>query len=71
MVEVIKQGAYLVDGQIVWAEQPDLVILNLVHKQLTLSVVDAVRDHDPKIPIFWYLMCSFFIRDIRLSSISS
>jgi len=34
-------------------EQPDLVILNLVHKQITLSVLDAIRDHDPKLPVFW------------------
>lgn len=34
-------------------ERPDLVILNLVHKQITLSIVDAIREYDPKLPIFW------------------
>lgn len=34
-------------------EKPDLVILNLVHKQITLSIVDAIREYDPKLPIFW------------------
>lgn len=35
------------------AEKPDLVILNLVHKQLTLSIIDAIREYDPNLPIFW------------------
>lgn len=34
-------------------EKPDLVIFNLVHKQLTLSIIDAIREYDPKLPIFW------------------
>ena len=34
-------------------EQPDLVILNLVHKQITLSIIDAIKEYDPKLPIFW------------------
>ena len=34
-------------------EKPDLVILNLVHKQITLSILDAIREYDPKLPIFW------------------
>lgn len=34
-------------------EQPDLVILNLVHKQITLSILDAIREHDAKLPVFW------------------
>ncbi len=34
-------------------EKPDLVILNLVHKQLTLSVVKAIKDFDKHLPIFW------------------
>lgn len=36
-------------------EKPDLVILNLLHKHLTLSVIDAIRDYDPKLPIFWVM----------------
>lgn len=35
------------------AETPDLVILNLVHKQLTLSIIDAIKDYDPGLPVFW------------------
>lgn len=34
-------------------EKPDLVILNLVHKQITLSIIDAIKEYDEKIPIFW------------------
>lgn len=34
-------------------EKPDLVILNLVHKQITLSILDAIREYDPKLPVFW------------------
>lgn len=48
-----SKEAYRKMRQLLAAEKPDLVILNLVHKQITLSVVDAVRDHDPEIPIFW------------------
>ena len=36
-------------------EKPDLVILNLVHRQLTLSILDAIREYDPKLPIFWIM----------------
>lgn len=35
------------------AEKPDLVLFNLVHKQLTLSIIDAIKEFDPKLPIFW------------------
>lgn len=34
-------------------EKPDLVILNLVHKQITLSILDAIKEYDPKLPVFW------------------
>lgn len=34
-------------------ENPDLVVLNLVHKQITCSVIDAIKDYNPKIKIFW------------------
>ncbi|MBE6976532.1 MAG: glycosyltransferase family 4 protein [Ruminococcaceae bacterium] len=34
-------------------EKPDLVILNLVHKQISLSIIDAIREYDKKLPIFW------------------
>lgn len=35
------------------AEQPDLVLLNLVHKQITLSIIDAIKEYDSKLLIFW------------------
>lgn len=35
------------------AEKPDLVLLNLVHKQITLSIIDAIKEYDAKLPIFW------------------
>lgn len=34
-------------------EKPDLVILNLVHKQITLSIIDAIKEYNVKLPIFW------------------
>lgn len=34
-------------------EKPDLVILNLIHKQLTCSVIQAIKDYDKNLPIFW------------------
>lgn len=34
-------------------EKPDLVLLNLVHKQITLSIIDAIKEYDPQLPIFW------------------
>lgn len=35
------------------AEKPDLVILNLVHKQITLSILDAIREYSSDLPVFW------------------
>ena len=34
-------------------EKPDLVILNLVHKQITCSIIDAIKEFNPKLPIVW------------------
>lgn len=34
-------------------EKPDLVILNLVHKQITCSIVDAIKEYNKDLPIFW------------------
>lgn len=34
-------------------ENPDLVILNLVHKQITCSIIDAIKDYNPNIKIIW------------------
>ena len=48
-----SKEAYQKMQKLLQAEKPDLVILNLVHKQITLSVIDAIRAFNPKIPIFW------------------
>lgn len=48
-----SKEAYRKMAQLLRDEKPDLVILNLVHKQITLSIVDAIKDYDPKLPIFW------------------
>lgn len=48
-----SKEAYTKMKKLLQAEQPDLVILNLVHKQITLSIIDAIKEHDPKLPIFW------------------
>lgn len=34
-------------------EKPDLVILNLVHKQITCSIIDAIKEVLPKTKIVW------------------
>lgn len=41
------------------AEKPDLAILNLVHKQISLSIVDALKEYD--IPIFWTVHDLIFV----------
>ena len=48
-----SREAYKKMQQLLRAEQPDLVILNLVHKQITLSILDAIREYDAKLPVFW------------------
>lgn len=48
-----SKEAYTKMKALLKAEEPDLVILNLVHKQITLSIIDAIKEHDPKLPIFW------------------
>lgn len=48
-----SKEAYSKMKKLLQGEQPDLVILNLVHKQITLSIIDAIKEHDPKLPIFW------------------
>lgn len=48
-----SKEAYSNMKKLLQAEQPDLVILNLVHKQITLSIIDAIKEHDPKLPVFW------------------
>lgn len=34
-------------------ENPEIVILNLVHKQITCSIIDAIKDYNPNIKIIW------------------
>lgn len=48
-----SREAYRNMQRLLAAEKPDLVILNLVHKQITLSILDAIRDYDPGLPVFW------------------
>lgn len=64
-----SKEAYTKMKKLLQAEQPDLVILNLVHKQITLSIIDAIKEHNPKLPIFWTMhdliaVCpSYLMRD--------
>ena len=64
-----SKEAYAKMKKLLQAEQPNLVILNLVHKQITLSIIDAIKEHDPKLPIFWTMhdlivVCpSYLMRD--------
>ena len=39
-----SKEAYTKMRKLLQEEKPDLVILNLVHKQITLSVIDAIRE---------------------------
>ncbi|MBM6924829.1 glycosyltransferase family 4 protein [Pseudoflavonifractor phocaeensis] len=48
-----SKEAYVKLSALLLKERPDLVVLNLVHKHLTLSVIDAIRQYDPHLPIFW------------------
>jgi glycosyltransferase involved in cell wall biosynthesis len=42
-------------------ENPDVVILNIIHKQITCSVIDAVKKINPKIPILWVVHDLIFV----------
>ena len=48
-----SREAYRKMKQLLEAEKPDLVILNLVHKQITLSILDAIKEFDANLPVFW------------------
>ena len=48
-----SKEAYKKMAALLAAEKPDLVVLNLVHKQITLSILDAIREYDAKLPVFW------------------
>ena len=48
-----SKEAYGKMKQLLAQEKPDLVIMNLVHKQITLSILDAIGELDAKVPVFW------------------
>jgi len=48
-----SKEAYNNMKQLLKDENPDLVILNLVHKQITLSIIEAIKEYNPNLPIFW------------------
>lgn len=48
-----SKEAYTKMKALLQAEKPDLIIFNLVHRQLTLSIVDAIKEYDSRLPIFW------------------
>ena len=48
-----SKEAYKNMTELLKKENPDLVILNLVHKQITCSIIDAIKEFNPKLPIFW------------------
>ena len=48
-----SKEAYRNMKKLLETEKPDLVILNLVHKQITLSILDAIREYDTRLPVFW------------------
>lgn len=48
-----SKEAYVKMKKLLENEKPDLVILNLVHKQITLSIIDAIKEFDSNLPIFW------------------
>lgn len=52
---VYSKEAYRNMTRLLQDERPGLVILNNIHRQITLSVIDAVKDFDPKLPIFWVM----------------
>lgn len=48
-----KNEAYKKMKSLCEVEKPDLVIFNLIHKQITCSVIDAIKDFNKDLPIFW------------------
>ena len=66
-----SKEAYRNMKRLLAAEKPDLVILNLVHKQITLSILDAIKEYDANLPVFWtvhdlIMVCpSYSMRDGR------
>ena len=52
---VYSKEAYRNMKRLLTEERPDLVILNLVHKQITLSILDAIKEFSEKLPVFWVI----------------
>lgn len=50
---IYSKEAYQNLTRLLKQESPDLVILNNIHKQITCSVIDAIKDFNDKIKIFW------------------
>ena len=50
---VYSKEAYNKMKELLNQEKPDLVILNLVHKQITCSIIDAIKEYNDKLPIYW------------------
>lgn len=48
-----SKEAYENISRLLQDEKPDLVILSLVHRHLTLSIIDAIKAYNPNLPIFW------------------
>lgn len=52
-----SKEAYAKMRKLLEEESPDLLLLNLIHKQITLSILDAVRDYraesGKKVLVFW------------------
>lgn len=48
-----SKEAYNKMKELLHNENPDLVLFNLVHKQITLSIIDAIKEYNDKLPIFW------------------
>ena len=52
-----SREAYSKMRELLEEEAPDLLLLNLVHKQITLSILDAVRDYKVQsgkgVKVFW------------------
>ena len=50
-----SREAYKKITKLLNAEKPDLVILNNIHKQITCSVIDAIKDYNKNLKIFWVI----------------
>lgn len=48
-----SKEAYKKMTQLLRDENPNLVILNNIHKQITCSIIDAIKDFDKDLPIYW------------------